>query len=1367
VRVLDARLRPVPAGVTGEVWVAGEGLARGYAGHPGLTAERFLPDPHGEPGTRMYRTGDLGRLRPDGALECLGRADHQVKVRGFRVEPGEVEAVLRQHPAVGAAVVAAREDRPGDRRLVAYVVAANGAPPRPSELREWVAARLPAYMVPSVFARLDALPLTPNGKTDRLRLPAPEGMAEEDGAAFVEPRTPTERRLAAICAEVLGVDRVGAADDFFALGGHSLRATQVTARVRESFGVELRLPELFAHPTVEGLAARVDAALEQRRAAPSRIPRAPRDRPLPLSASQEAIWFFQALAPGMRAYAFQGAVRFTGALDVAALEGALNEIVRRHEIFRTVFVPGPGGDPVQEIRSPWRVVLPVRDLSPAPEEEREALLERRMAEEFARPFDPAVLPLVRWSLFRLRADEHVLAVAEHHFVHDGWSFGVFLRELREIYLAFSRGEPSPLPEPAIQFADYAAWQQAWLEGPEAGARLAYWKGKMTPVPPVLDLPCDRPRPLALSFTGGSRRVRLDPVLAAEAARFSTRSGTTLYMTLLAAFEAMVARLSGQTSFCVGGGVAEREMRETEELIGMLVNTVPLRADLSGDPPFRELLVRVRETALEAYAHPGIPFGRIVDAVHPERSLGHLPLYQVAFNFHHAPYPDPELPGLRMTVREALPNGSAKFDLQVIVIPRGQQGAGRTDEVEMIWEYSADLFDPHTVDRMIAHYETLLGAALQDPAARLSDLPLLSREEGLRLLAEWNDTGRDFPRDRTLAELFEEQVDRAPNHPAVVYGAELLTYGELDMRANRLARHLRERGAGPEARVGVCLERSPDLVVAIMAALKAGAAYVPLDPSYPRDRIAYMVEDGGISVLVTDQAHDELLPGGGIPVVRVDADAQAIAAEPDARLPRRAVAEGMAYVVYTSGSTGKPKGVAIPHRGLARTVCGTDYVEIRPGDRLTQVSNASFDAFSFELWGALLNGATLVGVPREVSLSPQGMAEFIRTRGVTTVFLTTALFNQVAREVPDAFRGVRYVLFGGEASDPAAVRRVLEAGGPDHLLHMYGPSESTTYASWHEVRDVPAGATTVPIGLPVANTTLYVLDAQMRPVPLGVEGELYVGGAGLALGYLGRPAMTADRFVPDPFAASGGERLYRTGDRVRRLRDGALEFLGRVDRQVKVRGFRIEPGEIEAVLSEHPRVGECVVSTHQDETGVKDLVGYVVPAPGGGEPAPEVLRAFLADRLPAHMVPAAFVMLESFPLTPNGKTDYDRLPAPSSFRAGSSVPYVPPRNALEETLAAIWCEILGVERVGIDDDFFELGGHSLRATRVATRAREALRVEVPVRDLFDHPTLRTLGPRVEEMMGSLAVDDQDLLAHLEALEGLSDDEVLRLLGETQP
>jgi amino acid adenylation domain-containing protein len=1343
---------PVAEGESGEVYLGGAGVGRGYLARPAATAERWLPDPFaGVPGARMYRVGDLGRLTPTGELECLGRVDHQVKVRGYRVELGEVEEALRAHPAVEDAVATVREDAPGDRVLAGYFVGREGeTAPSVAELRAFAAGRLPEYMVPTALAGLEVLPRLPNGKVDRGALPpiAPEAQAERPYRA---PRTPAEEAVCAIWAEVLGVGRVGIDDDFFELGGHSLRATQVVSRVREATGAALSPFVLFDLRTPAELAR----AAERGGAVEDDVPPlAPVDRsqPIPLSFSQQAIWFFQELSPGMRSYNFQGALDFHGRLDVAAMERTLTEIVRRHEIFRTEFRE-IDGTPRQVVLPPYAVELPVQDLRFLPEEERQGRLEALLREEFFRPFHLDRLPLIRWILYRLDEERWTLAAVEHHFVHDGWSFGVFLHELAALYGAFAEGRPSPLPELEIQFADYAVWQRRWAEGADAARQLAYWKEKLASPPvPLLELPTDRPRPATMSFRGLSRRYRLPSALAARAREFSRANGVTLYATLLAAFQALLHRYTGQTDFATGGGVANRNERLAEQIIGMIVNTVAIRADVSGNPTGAELLERVRRTVGEAYAHREIPFGEVVEAVQPERTLSHLPVYQVAFSFHDSPYPSFDLPGARMEVTEALSNESAKFDLQVIVIPRGSQQAGADDQVTMIWEYATDLFAGETVERMERHYRSVLRAFMEDTSVRVSDLPLLEEEERRALVAGWNETAAEYDA-APVHRQFERRVDAAPVALAVAGEGCSLTHGELEAAANRIAHALRARGAGAETPVAVCMERSPELVAALLGVLKAGAAYLPVDPAYPDDRIAAMLADAGAPVVVTQDALAARMEGFGLPVLPVDARA-GLAEERPARRPAGADRpEGLAYVIYTSGSTGTPKGVMVEHRALANLVgWHRAAFSVGPQDRATVVAGVGFDASTWEIWPYLAAGASLHVVPEALRTEPEPLAGWIAGHGITLSFLPTPLAESVlpVRWPRDA--ALRALLAGGDR-----LRSRPSAELPFALVNNYGPTENTVVATSGAVG---AEGGLPSIGRPIANTTAYVLDGRGTPVPVGVPGELCVGGAQVARGYLGRPSLSAERFVPDPFSTFPGARLYRTGDRVRLLRDGRIDFLGRTDHQVKVRGFRIELGEVETVLRAHPAVADSVAAARGEGGGPARLLAWVV-AREAADALPAELREWVRARLPEYMVPAAIGVVSAFPLTANGKVDVAALATPAGIAApAASGGAAEPRTEEERTLVALVAALLGLDRIGIHDNFFELGGDSILSIQLVGRARDA-GLHFTTRQVFEHQTVAALAAHVER-----AAPEAEVLGELEELEGEALDELLLAMGEME-
>ncbi|AEI66882.1 non-ribosomal peptide synthetase [Corallococcus macrosporus] len=1172
--VLDMNLQPVPHGVTGELFVGGDGLARGYWERPGLTAERFIPHPFSTtPGERLYRTGDLVRRRTDGALEYIGRRDHQVKLRGYRIELGEVEAALRRHAEVREAAVLVREDAPGDKRLVAYV-ATEAAP---ALLRDHLLGLLPGYMVPGAFVVLDALPLTPNGKLDRRALPAPPAQGRMD-AAFTGPRTPREEQVAAIWGAVLGLEAISVTANFFELGGHSLLATQVVSRVQEALGVTLPVRVLFEMPTVEAFVRAVEQRLEgQTGADPALIPVAPREGARLLSFAQERLWFLSQFHDDQRVYNLPMAIRLTGPLNVEALRGALRAVVDRHEALRTCF-PGSGA-PAQTLLAPFELQMDTRRSEGA--EAHEVIQQAAEAH-----FSLTTGPLLRALLVTLSTEHHILLLNLHHIVSDGWSLGVLYRELSAEYRARLSGQPSPLAPLSIQYADYAAWQRQWLQGDVLQRQLDFWTAHLDGAPHVLELPTDFPRPPVQRFSGDTFRFTLPRSLHLALEALARQEGATLFMALLTGFQLLLSRYSGQPDFVVGTPIANRTHPQLEGLIGFFVNTLPLRANLHGNPSFRHLLHRVRDSALDAYAHQELPFEKLVEELHVERSLSHGPLVQVMFALQNAPGALPELPGLTASPM-ALHNHTAKFDL-TLMLEESEDG------IRGALEYATALFKPDSIERIARHFQALLEDAVTAPNSPVHGLRLMPEEERQRLLVDWNATSRAYPSNASLPHLFQAQVEARPDAIALRHGDVSLSYAQLDARANALAWHLRSLGVGRlQSQVGVCLHRSTDLIVAFLAILKAGAAYVPLDPDYPADRLAFMARDARLSAILTHSSLASRLPPDldACAVLSLDALASDLARSDTHAPPCDAVGDDLAHILYTSGSTGTPKGVGIPHRGVSRLVVHADYFQVTPDDRVAHAATASFDASTFEIWSALLNGATLIILTKDEVIEPSVLAARLQEERISALFLTTALFNHVARHQPSAFRSLRGLLFGGEAADASCVQRVLAHGAPVQLVNAYGPTENTTLSTCHQVTGAAPEDLSVPIGRPVSNSTAYVLDARLQPVPTGVTGELFVGGDGLAWGYWNQPDLTAERFVPHPFATTVGARLYRTGDLVRRREDGALEFVGRRDHQVKLRGFRIELGEIEAMLGQHPGVREAVVLVREDLPGDKRLVAY--------------------------------------------------------------------------------------------------------------------------------------------------------------------------------
>jgi amino acid adenylation domain-containing protein/non-ribosomal peptide synthase protein (TIGR01720 family) len=1337
VHLLDGGLEEVPVGVPGELWIAGLGLARGYLGRPELTAERFVPDPFAgrpgldaPPGGRCYRSGDLARRLAGGEIEFLGRRDQQVKLRGWRIEPGEIEATLGLHPEVRQAAVAVRRDPRGEAQLVAWVVP-RGDSADAHGWRRFLAGRLPAPMVPARFVTLAALPLTPSAKLDRRALPAPDWDLDlpPDGADAA-PRGPLEALLAGVWCELLGRRRVSPADDFFALGGHSLLALRMVSRARELCGVELPVNALFEARTLAGLAEQVAARLAAGTpaAAPPLVPQ-PRDGPLPLSFAQQRLWFFAQLEPGSPVYNVPSAVRLRGDLRPRLLRHALGEVVRRHEILRTSF-PAAAGEPAQAIAPARPAALPVVDLAALPGGAREAE-SRRLGTALGRlPFELAQGPLLRCVLLRHGPSEHVVLLTFHHIVADAWSLGIFLREITAAYTAGMAGAAAALPELPLQYADFALWQRRWLAGEVLDGQLAWWRRQLAGMPRVLALPADRPRPAAQSFRGSSLPVVLPPALVAPLAAWGRRQGLTLFMSLLAAFAALLGRASGEDDLPVGAPISGRDRRELEDLVGLFLNTLVLRLDLAGDPGYDLLCERVRAVTLGAFAHQALPFERLVDELVRARDPGLPPLVQVGFVLLNEA-PEARLPGL---VVEPVPatSGTAKVDLVLTLAEAGGGLAGS-------WELATDLFDNATIARLSGQLAALLAGVAAEPGRRLSRLPLLGEAERHQLAVEWNDTAAAPAAAAGLDRLFAAAAARWPDRIALVAEPACLSYRQVAERAGRLAAHLRRRGVGPEVVVGICAEEGSERIVGLLAVLLAGGAYLPLDPALPAERLGFMLADAGVRLLLTQERLRAALPRHDAETLCLDRPLPAPPAGPAAG-PRgrgRAGAAGsdhLAYVIYTSGSTGRPNGVLVPHRSAVHLVRhALALTDAGPATRMQQLASFGFDISVWETWTAFAAGGTLCIVDQETRQSGAALAAAIRRQAITVLGMPPGLLAGL----PDlGLPSVRKVLVGGDRCSAELVRRVTGAGLP--LFNCYGPTETTIYASVLRCQDDGRRARRDPsIGRPIAGVELRVVDRRGELAPIGVPGELWIAGAGPARGYLNRPALTAERFIPDPFSRQPGARLYRSGDLVRLLASGEIEFLGRIDRQVKLRGLRIELGEIEAALAEDPAVRDCVVAVREDAPGEAQLVAYLV-ARAGSVPDEGRMRRSLAARLPSYMVPAVFVPLPALPLSANGKVDRAALPAPAIALPARDT--VAPRTAAEAALAQIWARVLGVERVGADDNFFALGGDSVLAVQVVARARQA-GFRVTVRELFAHQTVAELAAVAAAAPGWASGEDE--------------------------
>ncbi len=1297
--VLDACMQPMPIGIAGELYLGGIGLARAYLGRPELSAERFVADPFSsDPGARLYRTGDRVCRRADGSLLFLQRTDHQIKLRGFRIEPGEIEAALTTDPSVAEAVVVLREDRPGDPRLVAYVRGRDGRPDT-AALRQSLTRMLPAHMLPSALLALDRMPRTPHGKLDRDALPAPDFAAGQDAATGS--RTPVEAMLCELWADVLALPQAGPHDHFFELGGHSLLAVRLASRIGRLFSIDLPLSTLFEAPTPAELAPRLQSlrqALPAETPAPVAVVSAAGQAPC--TPAQAALWFIERWSEHPGLYHIVERWRLPEGWDANALQRALDALVARHPSLRTGFI-AIDGEPVQRIDA--QAHCPLERISP---DDADAHAERAFTLD--RP------PLARAALWTDADGRTVLQWVVHHLVSDGWSQSVLRRDLSALHDAERDGRPAQLPPLRLTCADHAARLQVRLAGPRGAQLLNYWRSALADLP-VLDLPTDRPRPAQPDYAGASFECALDAALTTRLRALARASGCTLYMVLLAAWALLLARWSRQDDIAIGTPVAGRDQGEFDGVAGLFVNTLVMRIAVAADQPLPALLADVRNRVLSAFDHADQPFEGLVRALQPARERGRNPLFQTLFVLQPADDLRLQLGG---RAADALPVNRpvAKFDLTLEVRETGHA-------LQMSIEYARALFDPDTVARMAGHLSTLLHAfADQDPHA-VAALPLLTAGEQQALHA-FNDSATAYPADATLASLFEQVVARRPYAVALVGDGHTLSYGELNARANRIAHRLRALGAGPDRCVGLCMKRSLDQAVALLGIVKAGAAYLPVDPDYPAARIDYMLRDAGVTVVLT--ANDAPVIDG---VQRLQLDDDGITGAPADNPPPSGDARSLAYVLYTSGSTGQPKGVMVEQRSVVRLVRDTGYARLDADETLLLLAPPTFDAATFELWGALLNGARCVVHPEAVPTAA-GLKAVIREQGVSTMWLTAALFNTLIDEQPDALRGLRQLLTGGEALSVPHVRRAQAALPGVVLINGYGPTEGTTFTCCHTIPSpLPEDCTAIPIGRPIANTTVHVLDAAMQPVPVGVEGELWIGGAGVARGYLGRPDLSAERFVPDPWSAEPGARLYRSGDRVRWRADGTLDFIGRNDEQIKLRGFRIEPGEIEAALTALPGVQQAAVMLRPTPAGERRLLAWVAGEALDGA----ALRAHLAAQLPTYMLPSVVIPLERFPLTANGKLDRARLPDPAAASGGTAG--ARPRDAAERHLLAIWESLFGRDGLSVDDDFFAIGGHSLLAVRMADAIERSFGQRLPLDTFwFRARTVRAIAGLLRDASG---------------------------------
>jgi amino acid adenylation domain-containing protein/non-ribosomal peptide synthase protein (TIGR01720 family) len=1350
---LDAALQPLPAGVNGELYVGGVGVGRGYARDPRRTAEAFVPHPFAtEPGARAYRTGDRVRQRDDGAFEFVERRDSQVKIRGLRIELGEIEARLAAHPGLAEVAVVVREDRPGQRQLVAYS-AAQGQQPPAADLRRWLESSLPQYMIPHHFVAMERLPRTPNGKVDRRALPAPElGVARAQALPFGKalPATAAEQLLAGIWSEVLGIAEVGAEDGFFELGGHSLLLTQVLGKVRRTFGVEPTLRALFEASTL-AQQARVIEAARAAAATGSPVDAAPPlvaangAEPVVLSFAQERLWFMTELDPTAASYNVPAAVRLLGPLDAARLARGLDGLVERHAALRARFEERPEGLPLLRIEATRRLSLETLALPTGLDAaQREARLRELLESHSARPFDLRSGPLARALLIRVSEREHVLGVVLHHIVSDGWSMQVLVRDLVELYAADLEGREPALPALPVQYTDYARWQRAWLSSGVLERQLAFWRARLTGEPPALALPTDHARPSVASYRGARHAFELPADAASGLLALARRERATPFMVGLAAFQILLWRYGAQNRFHVGTPVANRNRAEVQDLVGLFVNTLVLRADLSHNPSIVELIARVRDEVLDAQVHQDLPFERLVQALAPTRDLGQTPLFQVMYTLQELGQPSPELGGVRLESIEIDP-GSSQFDLSLDL---ALDTAGERPLLSGSFEFSTDLFERRTIERLSQHLVELLQSIVARPEGRIADLPLLGSTERARGLggADAQDVAR--PAEATVLELFREQVRRRPDAAAVRAFGQEIGYAELLRRARGLARRLHARGVRAEVRVCLLLPRSIELIVGVLGVLEAGGAYVNIDPDYPRERVRYLMDDVGAAVVVTSGALAASMALGSRVLCVDDVDdaplgddAQAVETEGAVSAATR---DQLAYVNYTSGSTGRPKGVLVNHGALS-AVWGAwqrSYLRAVGPARLMQVASPSFDVFTADWVRALCSGGCLVFCPLELVATPEALVAWMRRESIDVVDIVPALARPLTRYLEQSgerLELLKVLIVGSDTWEMREWSALARCLGPNtRLLGAYGVTETTIDSACFDGSGEWSPDRAVPLGLPLSGTRLHVLDDELLPLPDGVPGELCIGGTGVARGYWQRPALTAQRFVPDPFSQQPGARLYRTGDRARCRADGSLEFLGRSDRQVKLRGVRIELGEIEGRLASHPDVEAAAVVLREDD-GARRIVAYAVLRRGAPVQGRE-LCDWLARELPEVMVPSAVMLMAAFPLTPHGKLDRLALPAPEraahkSQRAAES--------RAERALVQIWSQVLGRDGVGIDDNFFELGGDSIQSLQVVARARQQ-GLALSARQMFQHQTIAELA-RVVDEVGASCLPEQGLVS----------------------
>ncbi|CAM3390081.1 Peptide synthetase XpsB [Xenorhabdus nematophila ATCC 19061] len=1341
VYILDPSGQPVPIGVSGEIHIGGDGVARGYLNRPELTAERFVRDPFSKLAeTRMYKTGDLGRWLPDGNIEYLGRNDFQVKIRGFRIELGEIEAQLAACDGVKDAVVIAREEAGGDKRLVAYLIPQPDTTLSPAHLREQLSHYLMEHMIPGAFVMLEAFPLTGSGKLDRKALPEPDRTAIAS-REYEAPQGDIEQKIAEVWQSLLRLEQVGRHDNFFELGGHSLLTVQMASRLRQSLNIQLDLQDLFTHPILADLAQSLHSANQtaQQSAQQLTILPASRQQTLPLSWAQQRLWFLAQLdSAAQTAYHISGGLRLKGNLSQSALQATLDRIIARHEILRTTIkmVDGVAQQIIADADCGFN--LRFSDLSQLAETEKHAAINEAARFESYHPFDFETDPLIRGQLLKLANDEHVVLLTQHHMISDGWSLNVLMYELTTLYRAFHQGQPDPLPELMVQYADYALWQRQWLQGEVLEKQVNFWRDALQGAPALLELPTDKVRPAVQSYRGAHVTLTLSPELSEGLKALSQHHSSTLFMTLLTAWSILLSRISGQQDIVIGTPVANRQHSELEPLIGFFANTLALRVKLADNPTVSALLAQVKAHALAAYVHQDLPFEQLVETLKPPRSLSHSPVFQVMLALDNTPIQQSlELSDLTL---DELPSTrqSTHFDLSLSM---NDTDKGLVGELE----YASDLFDHTSIERLASYLQTLLAAMVEDDSQRVDYLPLLQPQQRNQLLVEFNDTALSYSQDQLIHQLFEQQVAQTPDATALVFGDSQLSYAELNHHANQLAHYLIASGVRPDDRIAICVDRSPEMIIGMYGILKAGAGYIPLDPEYPSERLAYQLSDSKPALLLTQQHLQAHLPVQDIPVLLLD-DANhrnTVAQQPNHNPDAQQMGlqpYHLAYIIYTSGSTGQPKGVMLEHRNVVNFIHVQHKTsEPQLGDRILQFATVAFDTSVSDIFPTLASGATLVLRPAHIRIPDTAFVAFLREQKITIIDMPTAFWHHWVQEMMAGRSGfspdLHTIIVGGEKAEYRHLMNWLASPETQSCrwINSYGPTETTVIATTLKLdnKDAVAFENSIPIGYPLPNSCIYILDTHGQPVPIGTSGEIHIGGAGVARGYLNRPDLTTEKFISDPFSKHPDARMYKTGDLGRWLPNGTIEYLGRNDFQVKIRGFRIELGEIETQLAACDGVSDAVVIAREEGTGDKRLVAYLIPQ-SGVTLSPFQLREQLSASLMEHMLPSAFVMLEAFPLSANGKLDRNALPAPD-HSAIVSREYEAPQGKSEQQLATVWQSLLGLEQVGRHDNFFELGGHSLLVVNLIEELRQ-LNLSLEVSAVFSAPTLAAMSARLNQSSG---------------------------------